>query len=178
MVENKNFRISIVGTTGSGKSTLAKKLSNKLNIPYFELDQFFWDKNWTPVSKEEFERRVRETASKDDWIIDGNYKVVRDIIWKNPTHIIWLNYSFTRTLFRSLNRSLKRIIRKEELFAGNIETFQKTFFSKDSILLYFFKSYHKKKKRYKKLLPKMQKQNIKIIEINSNKHYNNIIKNI
>ncbi len=35
------MRVNIIGTSGSGKSTLARRLSDKLVIPYVEMDALF-----------------------------------------------------------------------------------------------------------------------------------------
>jgi adenylate kinase family enzyme len=40
MINNK--KIHIIGSTGSGKTYLARELSNRLNIPYYELDSVMW----------------------------------------------------------------------------------------------------------------------------------------
>ena len=37
--------IIIQGLPGSGKTTLAKEVSSQFNIPYFEADQYFEDKD-------------------------------------------------------------------------------------------------------------------------------------
>lgn len=38
------MRVNIIGTSGSGKSTLARCLSEKLAIPYIEMDALFGSK--------------------------------------------------------------------------------------------------------------------------------------
>lgn len=37
------MKIHIIGGSGTGKTYLAKKLSEKFNIPHFDLDDLFWD---------------------------------------------------------------------------------------------------------------------------------------
>ena len=37
------MKIHIIGGSGSGKSYLAKKLAKELYIPYYDLDNIFWD---------------------------------------------------------------------------------------------------------------------------------------
>ena len=37
------MKIHIIGCSGTGKSYLAKRLSEKYNIPHFDLDDIFWD---------------------------------------------------------------------------------------------------------------------------------------
>jgi len=40
-------KIYVVGAVGSGKTTFSKKLSNELDIPYFELDNICWNSDGT-----------------------------------------------------------------------------------------------------------------------------------
>jgi len=50
----KPQKIFILGTSGSGKTTLAKQISEKRNIPHYNLDNFFWYKKF---SKKEAQKR-------------------------------------------------------------------------------------------------------------------------
>ncbi len=67
-------KIHIIGSVGSGKSTLARKLSAKLQIPYYELDNVVWERRLEGDIKRM--PRVRDTlfgkiVSSDCWIIEG-----------------------------------------------------------------------------------------------------------
>ncbi len=134
---DNNSKILIVGTSGSGKSTLARKLSKKIGIPDIELDALFWKENWTQSEPDEFRKKISDGISANyGFVIHGNYNKVRDLTWGNVDHVIWLDYSFRLVMWRVLKRSIVRVIRKESLWAGNRESFQKTFLSKDSIILW------------------------------------------
>ncbi|MGB0455139.1 MAG: hypothetical protein ACPGJV_15625 [Bacteriovoracaceae bacterium] len=65
------MRILITGNSGSGKSSFGKRLSLKLNIPLYGLDQIVWKSNWVKVSKEEKEKKIKEITSHKSWIIEG-----------------------------------------------------------------------------------------------------------
>jgi len=58
-------RIGIIGTSGSGKSTLARRLSSVLDVPYFELDNLYWEPNWTCASAEVFRERVSAVVQQE-----------------------------------------------------------------------------------------------------------------
>lgn len=51
------MRVNIIGTSGSGKSTLARRLSEKLAIPYVEMDALFWLKDWQERADSDFFQR-------------------------------------------------------------------------------------------------------------------------
>ena len=87
-------RISVVGTSGSGKTTLARRLAAILNVPNIELDALHWGPCWTPRPLEQFRADVGAAVAKDRWVVDGNYAVVRPLVWARPTAIVWLDLPF------------------------------------------------------------------------------------
>ena len=58
-------RINVVGTSGSGKSTFSKNIARKLNAPYIQLDELFWNPNWKESSDEDFFPKVEKALSSD-----------------------------------------------------------------------------------------------------------------
>ncbi|MCD4653031.1 AAA family ATPase [bacterium] len=158
-------RIVIIGTSCSGKTTLAKQLAKRLNIQHVELDELFWKPGWQERDREEFRILVNSSISGGSWVIDGNHSKVRDIIWPRATTIIWLDYSFSLVFFRALKRALIRIVTKQEICAGNKETFQKTFFSRGSILLWVIKTYRSRKLIYPELLRSKMASHVEVITL-------------
>lgn len=71
------IRIHIIGGAGSGKSYIAQKLSKRLNIPYYDLDDIFWDNtaNQYGVKTLETERdnKLEQIVEQPSWIIEGVY---------------------------------------------------------------------------------------------------------
>ena len=56
----------------SGKTTLAKKISKKLNIQHYDLDDLFWERKYDlKRSHEECTKRLKKIAKKKQWIIEG-----------------------------------------------------------------------------------------------------------
>jgi len=138
-------RVVVVGTSGSGKTTFARALAQATQLSCVELDAHFWGPDWTPRDPEQFRQRVAEAAAGDDWIVDGNYSVVRSVLWPRATDVVWLNYGrVTRILWRTLRRAATQ----EPLWSGNRESFGKAFGSKDSILLWSFSTYAKNRTKY------------------------------
>lgn len=84
-------RISIVGTSGSGKTTLARQVSQCLAIPHIELDALHWEPNWIEVPDDVMRSSVSQALScRENWVVDGNYSQVRDIVWSQPKTVVWL----------------------------------------------------------------------------------------
>lgn len=65
-------RILIVGDAGRGKSTLAKKLSERLNIPWYATDDFHWKEKFTTLAdRDESIEKIQKIYELDEWILEG-----------------------------------------------------------------------------------------------------------
>ena len=144
-------RVAVVGTSCSGKSTFAAALAAGLQVPHIELDALHWRADWVPAPREIFRQAVATATAADRWVSDGNYSVVRDLVWGRATAVIWLDYSFATVLRRALYRTARRALLREELYSGNRETFRKALLSRDSILWWVVTSYGRQRREYPRL---------------------------
>lgn len=144
-------RILVIGTSSAGKTTLATSLSQVLQVPRIKLDELFWSPGWQPKPTGEFARLVAEAAAGPCWVADGNYSVVRPVLWPRVNAIVWLNYPLPLVFRQGLVRALRRIWRREVLWHGNQETFVRTFFSRESILLWILTTHSRKAKQFRQL---------------------------
>jgi adenylate kinase family enzyme len=136
----------ILGISSSGKSTLANTLAKEYGIDHIELDHVQWKPNWTMSTKEEFTKALEETLAVAEqrilegktkgWVIDGNYRNHRHLIWPKADVAIFLNYSFSVVMFRLWLRTLRRLIFKIPVCNGNIETWTNAFASKESLFVW------------------------------------------
>ena len=127
------MRINVIGTSGSGKSTFSKRIAEKLNIPYIELDALFWKANWTESTIEEFSHKIQKAVIEDDWVLDGNYSRTEDIKWQRVQMVVFLDLPFHLVLYRIISRSLIRSYKGQKLWAGNEESIRRLF-TQDSII--------------------------------------------
>ena len=141
-----SMRILVIGTSGAGKSTFARALSARTGIPFVELDAFHWGANWIPKESSEFRRLTAEATAGDAWIVEGNYSVVRDVLWPRGTTVIWLNYRLPIVLYRSVRRTIVRCVTGEPLWHGNRESFRRSFLSKESILVWVITTFHRRRR--------------------------------
>ncbi|PCJ60968.1 MAG: adenylate kinase [Planctomycetota bacterium] len=164
-------RVNVVGTSGSGKSTFSKKLSEVLSLKYIDMDALFWEKNWTQASDQEFIRKIAECIQDDSWILDGNYSKTISLKWEKVDTIIWIDFSFIRTMYQSINRAISRIISNKELWegTGNKESIKMTFFSKDSILLWTLNTFKSNRKKYEGIMMNQKYAHINFIRLTSPK---------
>ncbi len=155
-------RVAVIGTSCSGKTTFAQRLAQAKSVKHIELDSIHWLPNWTPRPHEEFRALVAEAVAADTWVLDGNYSETRDIVWAHATALIWLDYSFPLVVYRALSRTLRRVFSQQLLYSGNRESFRQSFLSKDSILLWVLKTYHRRRREYLRLLPDLQDRPLQV----------------
>jgi adenylate kinase family enzyme len=88
--------VVIIGTTSSGKSTLAEQLAERWDMDFIELDALHWEPNWQEAPLDVFRARVEEATQAEQWVVAGNYHLVRDQVWPKAEAVIWLDYSLMR----------------------------------------------------------------------------------
>lgn len=59
-------------------------------------------------SEETFQSGVAELALADQWIIDGHYREVRQLIWRRAEVAVWLNYPMPVVALRVVKRFLRK----------------------------------------------------------------------
>ncbi len=128
-------RVWIRGTSGSGKTTLGLAVAQRLGIPAVDLDDLNWLPGWEERPLNEFQALVAEAVARPRWAISGNYGKARGIAEAADT-VVWLDYSLPVTFGRVLRRTLRRCLRGEPCCNGNREDVWRTFFRRDSILVW------------------------------------------
>jgi adenylate kinase family enzyme len=144
-------RIVVVGTSAVGKSTFARAIAAQARLPYVELDELHWSPDWREKPTREFAQLVDVATKGPSWVVDGNYGVIRDLLWPRANLIVWLNYGLGRTLWRGLRRSLQRLWCHTELWHGNHESWHMTFLSKHSILLWIVMTHARRRRGFEVL---------------------------
>jgi adenylate kinase family enzyme len=133
-------RISIRGPTGSGKTTLGHTLGQRLGLPVVELDALYWLPHWQANPLDQFRADVQAAldAYSQGWICVGNYRHVQDLVLSQADTVLWLRLPFRVSFWRLCKRTVMRAWMKQPLWEGNPnrESWRKSFFSRDSILLY------------------------------------------
>jgi hypothetical protein len=140
-------RIVVVGATGSGKTHLADQLTARLGYPRIELDALHWEADWQPAPREVFRARVQDATARPQWIADGNYSKVRDIVWARADTLIWLDYPLPMVLGRLLRRTTRRVFSRQLLWNSNRETWG-AFLGRDSLVMWLFKSHPRHRREY------------------------------
>jgi adenylate kinase family enzyme len=117
----------VVGNSGSGKSMVASALAVRLGVPWMELDALYHQPGWQPLAAEEFRARVAAAIAADGWVVDGNYSVVRDLVWARGDTVIWVDPPRWRVMRQLIWRSVKRAAFGITLWNGNRERWRNLF---------------------------------------------------
>ena len=141
----------VVGCSGSGKTTLAHQLAAITGAPHVELDALYWGPEWQPRPAAAFLHDADAATAGERWVVDGNYRQTRDVVWPRATAIVWLNFGFPTVFARALRRTLRRVAMQERLFAGNRETLWRTFATRESLLWWVITSYRRRMREFRAL---------------------------
>lgn len=162
-------RINVVGTSGTGKTTFSRELSAVLGIPCHEMDRLYWLPGWKGRADEDFLASVSDVAAGDRWVLDGNYNRSTPVKWARVECVVWLDYSFGRTLFQAVSRAVRRALAKDELWpgTGNRESFRQSFFSRKSVLLWTLKTYRSNRLRYLAMMENTRGKAFQFVRIGS-----------
>ena len=163
-------RVIVVGPSGSGKTTVAAALAHHTGLPHTELDALWWDPGWTEVGAGEFRRRLAPVVATDRWVLCGNYFSVgmRELAWPRADTIVFLDFARWRTIVRIIFRTVRRSLRRTELWAGtgNRETLR-TVFGRDELLRFAWGAYPKYRARYSQIREDRDLAHLTVIRLGS-----------
>jgi hypothetical protein len=98
--------------------------------------------------------------------VDGNYSVVRDIVWPRAETIVFLDYALTTVLLRLVPRTLRRMRTREELWNGNQERWV-ALFRHDSIIVWALRTHGRHRRQYRDLLAEPEYAHLCVVHIRS-----------
>ena len=162
-------RVVVIGTSGCGKTTFARKLASKIGAAYIELDRLHWEPDWTEAPNDVFRHRIAAELGQANWVVDGNYGKVRDLVWSQADTIVWLDYSWIVVMVRLFWRTMSRLIKQEELWSGNRETWRTQFLSHDSLFLCALRTFPKHRREYPLLFTREEFKHLSVIRLRSPK---------
>jgi adenylate kinase family enzyme len=147
-------RVAILASaSGNGKTTLGRELARRLEVPFHELDALHHGPGWTEATADELRARVEPLVAEDEWVVDGAYRgKLGDLVLERADLVVWLDLPLRVWLPRLLRRTVRRVVRREELWNGNRETLHNVLFSRDSLILYAFRSHFRHRRNYPAVL--------------------------
>lgn len=111
------MKIRIIGCSGSGKTYFAKRLSQKYNIPNYDLDDIQWDNSQNsygvkmPVEKRN--QMLNDILQQPEWIIDGVYYAWVQRSFEEADMIYVLNMpKYLYSLFKLKDSLIEKLVSK------------------------------------------------------------------
>ena len=139
----------ISSASGNGKTTTGRALAGRLGVPFVELDALHHGPNWAEPTAAEFRARVEPIVNTDAWVIDGTYRTkLGDLVLERAEVVVWLDLPLYVWLPRLLRRTARRVIRREELWAGNRERLRDALHPQNSVVFYALRGYRKRRRMY------------------------------
>lgn len=112
-------RVLVAGTSGSGKTTLAARIGAALDLPFTEMDALHHGPGWTP--RPEFLADVEAFTSGNRWATEWQYGAARPLLAERADLLVWLDLPRSTVMRQVTVRTLRRRMRREVLWNGNIE---------------------------------------------------------
>ena len=98
----------IFGRPGSGKSTFAYTLGQKIGLPLYHLDKYFFQSHWQERDEQDFMRLQNKMVQSQEWIIDGNSTRSLETRWARADLVLYFNFPKTLCLYRIIKRRLQK----------------------------------------------------------------------
>ena len=112
-------RVVVAGVSGAGKTTLARRIAEVVGAPHTEIDALFHGPGWVPRAS--FLDDVRALVAGPTWTTEWQYAAARPLLLERADLLVWLDLPFaTVTLPRLVRRTVRRRLRREVLWNGNV----------------------------------------------------------
>lgn len=116
-------RVWVLGGSASGKTTFAREFSAAAGARHVELDRLYWQENWTPKEDAAFREELSVLLREPCWVVDGQYAAAVDDFVAEADCVVWLDTPLRVAWPRLLRRTVTRLVRRQDLWAGNRESF-------------------------------------------------------
>ena len=141
-------RIHFMGGSGSGKSTLGRAVAARLGLPFFDLDDLYWEPGWREVGHPELARRLAPIVVQPGWVIAGNYHATTEVhVWPRLTQLVLLDLPYLTLLRRAAWRTLVRGITGTPCCNGNTESLWRAFHP-EGVMVHMTLNWRRRHRRY------------------------------
>ncbi|WP_144764296.1 AAA family ATPase [Curtobacterium sp. 9128] len=157
-------RVLVAGVTGVGKTSTARRISSALGILHTEIDSLFHGPGWVP--RPTFDADVEAFTAGHAWVTEWQYHRVQQLLASRADTLVWLDLPVPVALWRLVRRTIRRRLRRTELWNGNIEPpLWRIFLDRDHIIRWGFRGRHK----FRALVPPLEQSapHLRIVRLRS-----------
>ena len=143
-------KVAVIGTaTACGKTTVGRRLASRLGVPFVELDALHHGPGWTQATADELRAKVEPLLTGDGWVIDGGYQgKIGTIVQDAADTVVWLDLPRRVWLPRLIRRTTRRVVRGEELWNGNRESFRTALWGRNGLILFSLRQVRRRRREY------------------------------
>lgn len=139
-------RVVVAGTSAAGKTTLAVRIGEVLAVRHVEIDALFHGPDWTP--RETFAADVDAFTAEPSWVSEWQYTAVRALLAERADLLVWLDLGRVTVMRQVVWRTVRRRLRRQVLWNGNIEPPLRTVFTDpEHIVRWAWSTHHKTAQR-------------------------------
>ena len=109
-------RVLVAGAVGAGKTTLVRQVAAGWGLPYVELDALYHGPQWQP--RPTFRDDVVALAAEDEWVTEWQYTIARPLLAERADALVFLDLPIWVVTPRVVRRTLRRVLRRTELWNG------------------------------------------------------------
>lgn len=159
-------KIALFGPPATGKTTLARWLSTELGHPHTDLDEVLFTPAG-PLPLEEFRRQAGEITARDEWIVEGNFSKLADVVWHRADVLVWLDFPLALIMYRIVRRSLNQLAGREDSAQARRLTWNTAFFGRRSLLRTAVRKYRKNRPRYVQQVAEAASLGVEVVRLRS-----------
>ncbi|MDQ3151749.1 MAG: AAA family ATPase [Actinomycetota bacterium] len=159
-------RVLVTGASGSGKPTVAARVATVLGLPHTEIDGLYHGRGWVP--RESFLDDVRALVAGPRWVVEWQYGVARPLLLARADTLVWLDLPRRVVLARVVLRTVRRRLRRIELWNGNLEPPLWTFFTeRDHIVRWSWRTHPAVARRVHAALSREHGDRVHVVRLRS-----------
>jgi adenylate kinase family enzyme len=139
--------VVLASASGNGKTTFGRRLAEKLDVPFVELDALVHGPGWVETPDDELRALVGPIVAGEGWVIDGSYqRKLGDLVLRSADTVVWLDLPMRVWLPRLARRTWRRIRGREQLWNDNRETVRNTLFARDGVIYYAIRAHFRRRR--------------------------------
>ena len=146
------MRVLVAGTSGSGKTSMCAQIAQAWGLRQVELDALHHGPNWAP--RAEFEQDVQAFVTQPRWVTEWQYTArLGTLLIDHADLLVWLDHPRRTVMRQVIVRTIRRRLRREQLWNGNTEAPLRTVFTDpDHIVRWAWQTHARQSERIARLL--------------------------
>lgn len=101
-------RVMVVGSPGAGKTKLGEAIAQKLHLPFYSLERFYWRPGWQEPPPDDWRAEIVTLAAQDEWVMSGTFPATLDLRVARADWFVYLDIPMPVCLTRVLRQMLAR----------------------------------------------------------------------